>query len=697
MTKKIDRIPPIFNYQSSIFNSGAAGLGLFSTVFLSILISMGCSDSDEIIAITDVNLVPMTEETIIANQSVLVKGDRIYKIGKSGQIQIPQEAKIIDGKGAYLMPGLADMHVHLRGEWPLPQLDLYLANGVTTIRDLDGRDFMLGWRGEIKKGKRIGPTVYVAAPTIRGDEKDAPELVSNQKHGYDCLKLYSYFSKDDFKRAMSLANGKGLYTVGHIPFAVGLNGVIAEGMKEIAHIEELIWELIDFDRNKNLPAEAWLPYLKQVFYQHHSSLPHPDFQNIEKEYLDRIRGIVEKLKNRNIWINTTLYLDEVIIQKLFEPQKFIAQPTGTYLPHKYVKSILQGREKHQVMFKAGEDLAPVKYTIDRSLLRALHEAGIPIVLGTDAGTGKMGIVPGFSIHEELRVLTENGFSPYEAIMTATVNASKVVEGMTGRNDFGSIEIDKRADLIMVPQNPLKDVSNLKELIGVMAAGRWYGKKDINVMIDPSLLPPIPVIGGVVNVRTAKDEFITVIDIIIGKSFTGKLPDDIDTISVKGPKGVLPLSRDDFTFWPVADDFYVVIPGSPEPGTYIFTVTSGRRKGSAVDTQSSLIPIPVPDLSTFWPADGQTLRSKTPTFKWGSVIHFNKPVFYLFQIYDSDGKQIYRRGRRQGMTSQTVPAGILKPGANYRWRIRVSDSGHWMEEQNRSHTKRISFKMADILE
>jgi hypothetical protein len=199
------------------------------------------------------------------------------------------------------------------------------------------------------------------------------------------------------------------------------------------------------------------------------------------------------------------------------------------------------------------------------------------------------------------------------------------------------------------------------------------------------------------VRTAKDEFITVIDIIIGKSFTGKLPDDIDTISVKGPKGVLPLGKDDFTFWPAADEFYVVIPGSPVPGTYKFTVTSGGRKGSAVDTQSSLIPIPIPDLSTFSPADGQTLRSKTPTFKWGGVIHFNKPVFYLFQIYDSQGKQIYRRGRRQGMTSHTVPAGILKPGANYRWRIRVSDSGHWMEEQNRSHTKRLSFQMADILE
>lgn len=217
------------------------------------------------------------------------------------------------------------------------------------------------------------------------------------------------------------------------------------------------------------------------------------------------------------------------------------------------------------------------------------------------------------------------------------------------------------------------------------------------MIDPALLPTIPVVGGVVNVRTAKDEFITVIDIIIGKSFSGKLPDDIETISVIGPQGVLPLRKENFTFWPTADDFYAVIPGSPKVGTYTFTVTSGKREGSASDTQSSLLPIPVPGISTFSPADGEILRSKTPTFSWSAVVHFNNPVFYLFQIYDSEGEQIYRRGRNQGMTSHTVPAGILKPGEDYRWRIRVSDSGHWMEEQNRSHTKRLSFKMAQTLE
>lgn len=662
-----------------------------------ILIIAGCSDSEEIIAFKNVNLVPMTEEKIVPNQSVLVKGDRIYKIGKSDKIKIPKKAKVIDGKGAYLMPGLADMHVHLIGEWPLSQLDLYLANGVTTVRDLDGRDFMLHWRREIKQGKRIGPTIYAAGPIIYGFENNAPELVSIQKSGYDCLKLYAYFSKADYKKTMKIAKAQNLSTIGHIPFAVGLDGIIAQGMNEIAHIEELGWELIDFDRNKNLPAKEWFPYLKQVIFQHYKPSLHLDFQEIKKEYLERIIRVVKKLEGKNIWLNTTLYLDDVIIQKLFEPEKFLAQSTNAYLPQKYINSFLQGKEKHQVQFKAGEEFAPIKYAIDKLLLIELHQAGIPIVLGTDAGTGKMGVVPGFSIHNELHTLTKNGFSPYEAILTATVNASRVVERMLGRDDFGTIEIGKRADFILSLKNPLDDVSNIKGRLGVMTAGRWYGIKEIQKMVDPNLLPTIPVIGGVVNVRTAKDEFITVMDVIIGKSFSGKLPDDIESISVRGPQGVLPISKDNFTFWPNADDFYVVIPGSPKEGTYTFTVTSGKREGSASDTQSSLLPIPVPDIGTFSPADGEMLRSKTPTFSWGGVVHFNNPVYYLFQIYDSERNQVYRIGRRQGMTSHTVPAGILKPGENYRWRVRISDSGNWMEEQNRSHTKRISFTMAESLE
>jgi len=503
----------------------------------------------------------------------------------------------------------------------------------------------------------------------------------------------AYFSKEDFRQALKLARAESLYTIGHIPFAAGLHEAVAGGMDEIAHVEELAWELVDLDRNKDLRGQEWFAYLKQVFYQQNKPLSHLDLQKIQKRYLDKTIKIVKKLNATSMRVNTTLYLDEVIIQKLLTPDKFLKLPTTAYLPQNYINSFLQGKEKHQLQFKGGEDLAPFKYALDRLLLSQLHQAGIPLTLGTDAGTGAMGIVPGFSVHEELRVLTENGFSPYEAIRTATVNASNAAAAMTGKDDFGTIEVGKRADFILLENNPLEDVANIKNRLGVMAAGRWFDKTVIQNMVDPALLPTIPVIAGVVNVRTAENEFTTIFDVLIGKSFRGNLPDDIDAITVTGPEGAYAIGKEDFSFWPSANDFWIQIPGSPKEGTYMFTVTSGKRKGIATDTLSIIRPIPVPDIRTLAPADGETLALKTPTFSWGAVKYFDIPIYYLFQIYNSAGEQIYRQGRTRNMTSHTVPAGILKPGENYRWRIRVSDSGHWMEEQNRVHTRELSFKTA----
>jgi imidazolonepropionase-like amidohydrolase len=111
----------------------------------------------------------------------------------------------------------------------------------------------------------------------------------------------------------------------------------------------------------------------------------------------------------------------------------------------------------------------------------LGEAGIPLLLGTDSGGDELGVVPGLAVHGELRILTENGFAPYEAIATATINAAEVVETMTGEGDFGTIEVGNRADLILVTENPLEDVGNIRDPLGVMAAGRWYSKETLEQM------------------------------------------------------------------------------------------------------------------------------------------------------------------------------------------------------------------------
>jgi len=366
---------------------------------------------------------------------------------------------------------------------------------VTTIRDFGPRGndltYVLRWRDEINEGSRIGPAIYASGlrpgHTSAGNQDSQNIVQWNHSQGFDFLKMYSYISYVDFQAAMATARQLGMYTAGHIPYPVGLEGVIAEGYNEIAHIEELDWEFVEFNRDKVLAPEDWMPYLIGCVLQQYDVASGFDPGDIQTRYGDRLATVISLLQSNNIPLCTNMIVDDLIVEKLFAPETFLSHPEISYMPQDYLTRFSQGVEKHQMQLQGIEDLATYKYKMDKFLLNELHQAGIPLLLSTDAGTATMGIVPGFSIHDELRILTENGFTPYQAIAAGTVNASKVVEAMTGENAFGTIEVGKRADLILVNGNPLENVANVKNIQGVMAAGRWYSGQTLENMIDPTLV------------------------------------------------------------------------------------------------------------------------------------------------------------------------------------------------------------------
>jgi len=253
-------------------------------------------------------------------------------------------------------------------------------------------------------------------------------------------------------------------------------------MDEIAHIEELDFEFLDFDGTKKVDRIELFRYIIDTAIRQHKKLIGLDIEGLEERYGKTISATIDKLRNVNIPICTTLIVSEGIVEKLHETEAFLKRSENKYFPEGYMDAFRQGKEKHQVIFKGFEDFAIFKYTLERLLLLKLKKAGIRLLLSTDAGTGGMGIVPGFSIHDELQILTENGFTSYEAIATGTVNASRTIEKMTGEGDFGTIEVGNRADLILVNRNPLEDVSNIRDLRGVMAAGRWYERAELESMI-----------------------------------------------------------------------------------------------------------------------------------------------------------------------------------------------------------------------
>ncbi|HBZ57294.1 MAG TPA: hypothetical protein DEO88_17975 [Syntrophobacteraceae bacterium] len=481
--------------------SGVTSLLIITAILISTWAS-GCDqNSKQTIAFTHVNLIPMTSETVITDQTVLVKGSEIVAIGASNNLKTPWGAQVIDGKSAYLMPGLADMHAHTRIStaqwaqswedpkiWPVHPLKLYLANGVTTIRDLNADEepgsYPLQLRDEIQEGTRVGPTIYTSGEKLNASPLGDPAglVRKNREKGYDLIKIYPYLSVADFQSAMREAKRLGIYTTGHIPYSVGLEGVLAEGMDEIAHVVELVWEFFEFDRGSQLSPQEWEPYLFQAVLQNIDLSLDTPLAEFKIKNQSTLENLANQLRTAGVSVCTTVDIAETDRMKLFQPEAFLARPENKFLDPKYLDAFRRGEEYQQVISRGWEKVFALEYDFVTWILTGLHEAHVQLLLGTDA-LGGIGIVPGYSVHDELRLLVENGFTPYEALLAGTVNAATVVEKMTGEGNFGTIEVGNRADLILVRVNPLEDISVIHEPLGVMAAGRWYSAEQLSTIIE----------------------------------------------------------------------------------------------------------------------------------------------------------------------------------------------------------------------
>jgi hypothetical protein len=266
---------------------------------------------------------------------------------------------------------------------------------------------------------------------------------------------------------------------------------LATGLDEIAHAEELSFELMwtDHRPTRFLPVDQWLSAMVSAVLEDYGYDPHADFRFNPREF-DRVHGsdleqILRDLETNDVAVGTTLAVGQVVDQKLFQRDEFLSREENKYLPLEFFESLHNGKDRHQLLFEMLDGNVAIwnwKGALDAYVLQGLHKAGVKLVLGTDSGSSSIGVVEGYSMHDEPQILTENGFTPYEAIQTATVNAAYVVEKMTGSGDFGTIEVGKRADLLLVGGNPLEDIRNTEDIIGLMARGRWYEKEELEKMI-----------------------------------------------------------------------------------------------------------------------------------------------------------------------------------------------------------------------
>ncbi|WP_422083769.1 amidohydrolase family protein [Ulvibacterium sp.] len=443
------------------------------------------------VLIKNISVLSEDGKRFIPHQSVLIKEGTIASIDSI--IDNPPDAKIIDGTDKFLIPGLIDSHVHLLKS--PNDLLLYIANGVTEIREMMGDEVHLQWRQEIGQGKRIGPDMYIASPRIASfgrvkgwfmnwtqgfesvsNEEEAKRLIEKTvEKGYDGIKIYTLLNTDGYTSLNELAPKNGLDVIGHIPYGVGHEGFLMSNQEEVAHLEELmkpiLWDNGGFDGIKN-QTDA------------------DDFLGIVDK---KTKELAPRLAEKDIVVTTTLWLMESFVQQKFNIDQILSEVELVYVNpglSEWDENIpglgwLPTVNRYRIL--DAETLTPSELErikifwatyaeACRITLRNLNDEGVKILAGTDANVPCA--VPGFSLHDELASLREAGMSPTEVLQSVT----RLPGEWLGKNT-GILKEGAKANLVILEENPLMDIANTRSINSVMVNGRFYEKSVLNDMLN----------------------------------------------------------------------------------------------------------------------------------------------------------------------------------------------------------------------
>lgn len=407
-------------------------------------------------AIVNVNVLPMVTSAnqVLSNQQVLIKRDRIIAVGRN--LDIPADAMVIDAKQSYLIPGLAEMHGHvppansfegIPSRYLNDVLYLYLTGGVTTVRGMLGHSHQLQLKADIRSGERVGPTLYLAGPSFSGNSVQSTEQalmrVRDQvEEGWDLLKIHPGLSLEEYRELTSLARILGIDFAGHVPSSVGLGRALMAGQRTIDHLD------------------GYLEYVNAL------STPITDAQLHQAVALTREYGGAV-VPTQALWETLIGAADSAELMSYEELQYVPAQVRDRWV------GFLSERDNPYLNTTTAEIQAENR---DR-LLKALHDGGVPVLFGTDAP--QLFSVPGFSVRHEMAKMSEAGISNGDILWSAT----RLVGDYFAKNDrFGSIAVGHRADLVLVAENPLNDLTTVAEPLGVMAQGHWHSRAEMDAKL-----------------------------------------------------------------------------------------------------------------------------------------------------------------------------------------------------------------------
>jgi len=435
---------------------------------------------------THVTVIDATGAPAKPDMTVVMTGDRITELGKSGKVRVPKDAQVVDATGKFLIPGLWDMHVHTAND---DFITMFIANGITGVRDMfTPLDRINGWRAAIKEGKLLGPRIVAAGPIVDGPKPVWPGsiAVSNadegrqavtkvKADGSDFVKVYNLLPRDAFFAIAGEAKKQGIPFAGHVPERVSAAEASDAGQKSNEHLTGVLLacsrdeEAIRAEMDKIITAAGSSPASRVA----RSAANLKALQSYDSE---KAAVLFARFKKNGTWQSPTLTVLRAVAH--------LDDPSFTNYPRlKYMRAPMRNfwNPQNDFRFKdrTAEDWANSRkvYAKYLELTGAMRKAGIEFIAGTD--TPNPYCFPGFSLHDELALLIKTGFTPMEALQAATRNPAKYL-GLL--DSLGTVEKGKIANLVLLDANPLAEISNTQKINAVIVGGKLVTKAEIEAML-----------------------------------------------------------------------------------------------------------------------------------------------------------------------------------------------------------------------